>query len=228
MHSKEIIELNNHLREELTEENKKLYENMIIYIRTTSNKSEQQTEEVLLEILEHFVQAQKDGKTASEIFGNNIKEYCDEIIHEIPGEKRNKNIKFGLFIGIQYLALISFIFGVTSFGINYFFDLGSNVLTFSVGSGLVVIGCYLLLLYLLVKIIFKMIQKTTFLNIKKWVEFLLTWLFLTAYITLFYFIPKLIPSFGTTLSIPIIALGVIGGVLYLGTIVVDRKLRFTK
>ena len=47
MNSKDIIKLNNNLREKLSEENKEVYEDMLVYIRLNANKSEQQTEEVL-------------------------------------------------------------------------------------------------------------------------------------------------------------------------------------
>ena len=91
MNAKDIIELNNELREQLNKENLAAYEDMLTYIRLSSNKSEQQTEEVLLELLEHLLEAQKSGKTAKDIFGEDIKQYCDELINEIPGEKSQKH-----------------------------------------------------------------------------------------------------------------------------------------
>ena len=37
-------------------------------------------EELLLEILDHLLEAQEDGKTAHDIFGEDLKAYCDELI----------------------------------------------------------------------------------------------------------------------------------------------------
>ena len=38
-------------------------------------------EELLLEILDHLLEAQEDGKTAHNIFGEDLKAYCDELIN---------------------------------------------------------------------------------------------------------------------------------------------------
>ena len=38
-------------------------------------------EELLLEILDHLLEAQEDGKTAHDIFGEDLKAYCDELIN---------------------------------------------------------------------------------------------------------------------------------------------------
>ncbi len=54
-------------RKELTEENRKVYEDMLTYLRLSYNKSERETEEILLELLNHLLEAQKAGKSAEEI-----------------------------------------------------------------------------------------------------------------------------------------------------------------
>ena len=53
---------------------------MLIYLRLTS-VPQKQMEELLLEILDHLLEAQEDGKTAHDIFGEDLKAYCDELIN---------------------------------------------------------------------------------------------------------------------------------------------------
>lgn len=88
--AKQLIEINNRKRSELTPENEKYYSDFLIYIRLQLFLSEQQSEEVLMEILDHLIEGQNDGKTAKLIFGNNPKEFADEIIRQIPNENKKK------------------------------------------------------------------------------------------------------------------------------------------
>ncbi|WP_175454027.1 DUF1129 family protein [Psychrobacillus sp. OK028] len=90
----ELIEQNNQKRMLLTEQNEKYYTNLLLYIRTKLTLSEQQSEEVLMEMLGHLIEGQHDGKTAQEIFGNDPKGYADEIISHLPRENKRKNFIF--------------------------------------------------------------------------------------------------------------------------------------
>lgn len=80
MTEKEMVKLNNKKRELLTTENEAAYGGMLIYLRLTS-VPQKQMEELLLEILDHLLEAQEDGKTAHDIFGEDLKAYCDELIN---------------------------------------------------------------------------------------------------------------------------------------------------
>lgn len=92
----ELIEQNNQKRALLTEGNEKYYTNLLLYIRTKLTLSEQQSEEVLMEMLDHLIEGQQEGKTAKEIFGNDPKGYADEIVSQLPREnKRNGFIFMG-------------------------------------------------------------------------------------------------------------------------------------
>ncbi|HDR4761175.1 TPA: hypothetical protein ACQ75Q_000675 [Bacillus thuringiensis] len=57
MNAQDMIELNNKKREFLTSENEAAYGDMLVYLRI-SNVPEQQMEELLLEILDHLIEAQ--------------------------------------------------------------------------------------------------------------------------------------------------------------------------
>lgn len=86
--TKALIQENNDKRELLTGDNKKMYEDFLVYLRTDLRIDEYQGEEILMEILNHLLEAQADGVDADEIFGNNPKGFADELIAELPSEKR--------------------------------------------------------------------------------------------------------------------------------------------
>lgn len=79
MNAQDMIKLNNKKRELLTPENEVAYSDMLVYLRL-SNVPEQQVEELLLEILDHLIEAQTENKNAYDIFGDDLQSYCDELI----------------------------------------------------------------------------------------------------------------------------------------------------
>lgn len=92
---KKIVELNNERRKLLTPENKEFYENFVVYIRANSfMRDEKATEEVLLEMLDHLLEAQKEGKSAEEVFGKTPKQLADEISRTLPKESIKNVIEF--------------------------------------------------------------------------------------------------------------------------------------
>ncbi|AYA74838.1 DUF1129 domain-containing protein [Bacillus sp. Y1] len=108
MKAKQLIEENNRKRERLTKENEKYYGDMLVYIRLQLTLSEQQSEEVLMEMLDHLLEAQNEGKTAKDIFGPNPKQYADEIIENLPKEKKRQVLPFisGLALNVISYMLI--------------------------------------------------------------------------------------------------------------------------
>ncbi|MGQ0516245.1 hypothetical protein ACT453_35000, partial [Bacillus sp. D-CC] len=66
MNAQDMIKLNNKQRELLTPENEVAYSDMLVYLRL-SNVPEQQVEELLLEILDHLIEAQRENKNAYDI-----------------------------------------------------------------------------------------------------------------------------------------------------------------
>ncbi|MBG9537179.1 DUF1048 domain-containing protein [Bacillus thuringiensis] len=96
MTEKEMVQLNNEKRKLLTPENEAAYGDMLIYLRFTS-VPQKQMEELLLEILDHLLEAQEDGKNAYDIFGEDLKTYCDELI----GSSEHQNT-------LQQTAVIGF------------------------------------------------------------------------------------------------------------------------
>ncbi|MFC7685153.1 DUF1129 family protein [Ureibacillus sp. GCM10028918] len=91
---KELVQQNNEKRKILTPENQEYYENMLVYIRTNALKGERATEEVLLEMLDHLLEAQREGKKAEDVFGKSPKELAEEIIKTLPKESFKDMLDF--------------------------------------------------------------------------------------------------------------------------------------
>lgn len=102
--TKELIQENNEKREQLTEENEQYYSNMLVYIRSKFLLSERATEELLMELLEHLLEGQQDGKGAEELFGGNPRAYADEVIAQMPKEKKKNQLLFGIQVSVSALS----------------------------------------------------------------------------------------------------------------------------
>lgn len=94
MDVKELIKQNNKKRELLHVNNQVYYEQVLLYIRTRLTLSEQKTEEILMDLLDHLLEAQEDGKSAKDVFGDDPKAYADEVIEQIPDEEKRDMVKF--------------------------------------------------------------------------------------------------------------------------------------
>ncbi|MEB6549443.1 hypothetical protein MXL46_10105 [Heyndrickxia sporothermodurans] len=78
--AKQLVEQNNKLREQLTPENKKYYEDILLYMRTFGFFHEElETEQHLMTILQDILEAQKHGESAEEYFGKNPKEIVNQL-----------------------------------------------------------------------------------------------------------------------------------------------------
>ncbi|MDR1473971.1 MAG: hypothetical protein LBI41_05450 [Lactobacillales bacterium] len=106
MKAKELIEQNNQFRKQLTPENNTYYEEVLIYIRTGSFFiDEKESEQILLEILQDILLAQKNGESATDYFGKNPKEIADEILATLTPKKLSK----------ENIILFFEILGITGF-----------------------------------------------------------------------------------------------------------------
>lgn len=105
MSEKALIKENNRLREKLNPHNKQVYEDILIYIRTNYTSDDEETEEILNELLTHVIQAQRDGKDIESVTGEDYKSYADSIIEELPRRNLWKlaGIIAVVFLGITYL-----------------------------------------------------------------------------------------------------------------------------
>ena len=230
MHAKNLIRLNNNKREQLSKENRQDYGEMIAYIRMTVNKSEQQTEELLMELLDHLLDAQEQGKTAKEVFGDDLKAYCRELINELPRERVSINLMFIFYLVLNLLGLIGMFVGVINFALYQFFNLGTETFTFSLGSGILIVIIDFLLLATFVYVVFLWMNGSLFKNkqSKKWIEFIQIWFISTFFIGLSVFVLNFMPAFGKTISIPHLVIVATAALLYLVSMILNKKFRITK
>jgi uncharacterized membrane-anchored protein len=150
MKAKHLIEENNRKREQLTPENEKYYSDMMIYIRLQLTLSEQQSEEVLMEMLDHLLDGQNEGKSARDIFGHDPKRYADEIIENLPKEKKREVIPFILGIALNLVSWMLMIRGVVILVISQFKNdpvsssvyLFPSLLTFALILGSIAFGVW--------------------------------------------------------------------------------------
>lgn len=137
----ELVKLNNEKRELLTEENEKYYTDILLYVRMQWRLSEKQSEELLLEILDHLLDAQAENKTAQEVFGDNPYQFAHELIEEIAAEKPRNMLTFIGGIVVMLIGWVLVIRGVIIWGFSFFTDVNTEINVFKgVISALAVAG----------------------------------------------------------------------------------------
>ncbi|PEW82004.1 hypothetical protein CN424_02900 [Bacillus cereus] len=122
MNAQDMIELNNKKRELLTSENETAYGDMLVYLRL-SNVPEHQVEELLLEILDHLIEAQTENKNAYDIFGNDLQSYCDELISALPAQTKLEKTSL---IGFVISLLLAIQFGMDALASLFIFLFEKN------------------------------------------------------------------------------------------------------
>lgn len=103
--TKQLIEENNYKRESLNKEDLKVYEDFLMYLRTDLRVNDHKTEEVLLDVLDHLLEATSNGVTAKEFFGNDVKGHADAILAELPDESTKTIIKM-ITMGLAYFYAV--------------------------------------------------------------------------------------------------------------------------
>lgn len=79
----ELRKLNNELDEKINEENQSIFTDMICYIRS-ANISSLNQEMVRRDLSEMVLSAQSRDENIADIIGGNFKEFCDEVIANLP------------------------------------------------------------------------------------------------------------------------------------------------
>ncbi|CAM3767102.1 MULTISPECIES: DUF1129 family protein [Paenibacillus] len=107
MNTKQMIKENNRLQDAMKPDNLSYYQDMVVYIRSSSVQ-ESKGEELLLEIAQHLLDAQAKGKTAEEVFGSDPESYCKELVEQLPKMKGLNRLQYHLMI--PWIALTWFFF----------------------------------------------------------------------------------------------------------------------
>ncbi|SEQ31927.1 DUF1129 family protein [Piscibacillus halophilus] len=215
MNTQQLISENNRKREFLTKENKEYYEDMLVYIRLSFDKSDQETEEVLNEMLDHVLLAQEEGRTAKDIFGSNPKQYADEVIGELPRMVTKKQLQYFV-MGIFYLlAAWVGMSGIISTGAYYLFHVGELYEDHYLVSQILILLISIPLAFLYLILTLQYIRWSTFKSINRVGEFLLLWLIGMLSFGVFFLIYYFMPDIGPNLQLPAYIKIIIGVILFI-------------
>jgi DNA-binding ferritin-like protein (Dps family) len=77
----------------LNKKNKTLLNEMRFYIQSSSAVPDTKASEILMELEDHLLMAQREGKSFEQVFGQDPKSYCNEIIKELPKSSKWEQIK---------------------------------------------------------------------------------------------------------------------------------------
>ena len=159
--TKELVKENNEKRELLTKENEKIYSDFMLYIRTNFKVSEQEGEEILMDILDHLLAAQEEGRTAEDLFGDDPKAYADELIELLPSPKKRNVALFAISQVFSLAAWFPLSTGVITGILSFFTDFEYS---FHLASAALIVVMMLLLFIAGIKFIFSLIRSSLFLK----------------------------------------------------------------
>ncbi|GMA68934.1 hypothetical protein GCM10025879_01800 [Leuconostoc litchii] len=107
MNNDNLINKNNQLREKLNLENKRYYEDLLIYIRGKSTfNRENDVEQILLDMLHDLIDAQNNGQSAESYFGRDPQLLADEILKTLP-KSFFETLKLACYIMFGYVLFFT-------------------------------------------------------------------------------------------------------------------------
>jgi uncharacterized membrane-anchored protein len=230
MNAKDLIAFNNEKRKQLNEHNRNYYEDMLVYIRSHLLLSEQQSEELLMELLDHLLEAQKHGKSAEDVFGKDPKAYCDELIRQLPKEKRRNIYAFIGYLMIQLFALITLATGAVELVAELFTDVDDTVY---LGKEFVLFVIDFAVILLVVALVMLSVRKSVFCDVlstfgSKVKEFLVVLFAFCLVIGMFVLVERLIPEFGYRIEAGGMVRILFGLFVLAMTWLLNKKFRITK
>jgi DNA-binding ferritin-like protein (Dps family) len=224
MNAKDLIQLNNKKRKQLNEHNEAYYDKMLVYIRSHLTISEQQSEELLMELLDHLLEAQSNGKTAEEVFGDDPKAYCDELIRQLPKEKRMSAAFFIGYLIFQLAGWMALVKGGIETIAEFFTDLDN---TLYLGSAVTIFLIEAVIILLVVAVFICMIKRSVFAASNKVKDFFIAGLAGVIVFACFIFIPKWIPEFGYRIEAGGVVFLILGLIILAVSKWMNKKFRIT-
>ncbi len=181
--TKQLVKQNNKYREQLTQENKVYYEDILLYMRTFGFFYEElETEQHLMTILQDILEAQKHGESAEKYFGKHPKEIVDQLTKHFDKPSWKSIFKMSGFI-----FLISTFYSI--FGSFTVPTLQVNVVVLLL-NGILSVAC--------VYGIFKMLHLSIYVKkqIPKLINFFILWVLVMIPLCLFILIQLFTPKQG--------------------------------
>ena len=126
--TKSLIKQLNKASENLSLENKSVFDDIVVYVRT-SNIKIRDAEEFLQQILDSFLNAEQQGVSIETVLGTtDIKHYCEEIVDTYKSSYHYSSLcsEYAMYTGmiITILSIINYITqnleAIVKYGINDF------------------------------------------------------------------------------------------------------------
>lgn len=204
MKTKDIIEQNNIKREELTPENLKVYEEVLMYLRCDLSISERVTEVTLMDLLDHLLEAQMHDVTTEEFFGDDPKQFAKDLVAEIPKESKRNMWMFTASIFFLLFAIFRGISGIADFIVVNLLHRDNEI---DLGAELLANFLTTVMIAIIIFGIFKFLQKTAFEDESKETLsqkikiFLVVWIMMIIPFLISTFVPKLL-HIGPLIEVP--------------------------
>lgn len=212
---KKIIKENNEKRKLLTEENLNYYENFLTYVRSNLFKDERATEEVLLEIVDHLLLAQEEGKSAEDVFGKNPQQLADDVVENLPIEPFRFQFLFGIELMATLLAVYTLVLGI--------FDIiVGNAKTIYIGNTIFLVAALMGVLSLIIVLVMKMLKQESFKKTKSKKFYFLIVGTMTIGSVAIAFVATKLPNFGRAVVIGEYGMFSIGCLLMLITFILKK------
>src|SRR5699024_8109189 len=161
-------------------------------------------------------------KSTEEVYGENQKTYCKEMISQLQKEKGKKKINYVIFLITQLIGFMAIGAGAVNCIAGFFTDttitihLGSTVLIWIIDISLVLIAVALLLYW---------IRRTAFSKTSKLRDGILCGVLGVLLLSGYIFLPCWIPTFGKTFEMPGVVPLIVGALLLIATCLVNKRYR---
>ncbi|MDG5788510.1 DUF1129 family protein [Evansella sp. AB-P1] len=222
MKVEELLTHNNKLRVKLTEENRKYYEDMLVYIRLSYDKSEKETEEILSELLGHLIEAQQEGRTAEDVFGKDPKKYADNIIGELPKMVSKERLLLGSMSLLYFLGVSVFFIGIVRMINQYVIPIDQMTNEYYILSVVVKTLTSIPIAFLLIFGALQYLRWACFKNISRVKDFFILWGWEMLSIGIFVLVYYLVPDIGPVIEVSGWFVALLGIFLYLAGSFVKR------
>lgn len=190
---KKLIQENVQKQKELNEDNRKYYEDFVVYVRATLLKDERATEEVLLEMLDHILLAQNDGKAAQQFFGKEPKQLADEVIENLPQASWKKSFTFGIELILTVFAYYTVVRGL-------FIIIANEEKQFYLGNVIVVGATLAASLWIVIVVTMKIFKKSTYDSPNK-KNYIILFILIFVQSIIVVGVSQLLPSFGRLIDL---------------------------
>lgn len=144
---------------QLNKENYEMFSKVMVYIRTNLNKNDKQSEEVINDMLDHLIEAEANGVTTKEFFGDDPKAFAEELVNELPNETPKEKYTFAAIITLELIGIFLVIEGI--FDIIYHFT-ETSLEPIYIVQYIIRMIVNIIVLFIIIRIAFKYIRNSEF------------------------------------------------------------------